>query len=351
MSALKLPPIATVGEVMRLYRIRAKKNLSQNFLFDMNMCRKIVRSASHLKNHFVCEVGPGPGGITQAIIEKQCRHLTVIEKDARFLPSLKVLSDAFENQMSVIHGDILNFNMENVFPEELKKPWKSYPPFIHIIGNLPFNISTPLLIKWLADISERRGAWSYGRTRLTLTFQKEVAERIVAPIAADNRCRLSVICQHLCDVNLKFIIPGKVFVPPPKVDVGVVSLVPLVEPKIKLPFKLVEKVLRHIFHHRNKKCFYGIKTLFPENQLELAEEMLEKSGVKPSFTSYQLSMEDYNALCHAYNEICLRIPAIFDYDYRAMPSNRLAQIQKIAQQMESDSLSENAKWPSFRCDS
>ena len=90
MPGLKLPPIPSVSEVLRLYRINARKQLSQNFLLDMNMCRKIIRSAAHIKNHHICEVGPGPGGITQAIIEKHCRHLTVIEKDARFLPSLKV---------------------------------------------------------------------------------------------------------------------------------------------------------------------------------------------------------------------------------------------------------------------
>lgn len=338
MSSLKLPPIATVGEVLRLYRIRAKKQLSQNFLLDMNMCRKIVRSASHLKNHYVCEIGPGPGGITQAIIEKNCRHLTVIEKDARFLPSLKILSGALEDKMNIIHGDVMKFNMENLFPEDAKQPWESHPPYIHIIGNLPFNVSTPLIIKWLSDISYRRGAWRYGRSRLTLTFQKEIAERIVAPLASNERCRLSVISQHLCDVDLKFIIPGKVFVPPPKVDVGVVTMTPLIKPKIKLPFELVEKVLRHIFHHRNKKCFYGIKTLFPVDQPQLSEEMVEKSGVNPSFTSYQLSMEEYDRLCHAYNDICQRIPAIFEYDFRATPKQRLLQSNTVAQQVKENIL-------------
>ncbi|XP_014768661.1 dimethyladenosine transferase 1, mitochondrial [Octopus bimaculoides] len=328
MSAKKLPPILTVKEILRLYKIQARKNLSQNFLLDMNMVRKIVRSASFIQDHHVVEVGPGPGGITQALLMAKCKHLTVIEKDSRFMPALKMLANVYEN-MDIIHGDILKFDMGRLFPEELKTPWASKPPPIHIIGNLPFNVSTPLIIRWLRDISYQRGAWSYGRTRLTLTFQKEVAERMVALIASDERCRLSMMCQHLCNVKLNFIIPGKVFVPAPEVDVGVVSFVPLIEPKIKLPFELVEKVMRHVFHHRNKKCRYGIRTLFPKEHWYFADEILEKSAVNPVLPSYNLSMEELDKICHAYNDICKTVPGIISYDYRAAPVERIMKEQEI----------------------
>ena len=128
------------------------------------------------------------------------------------LHDLQVLSETAGGRLSVYEGDVLNFNMEQIIPEELAKPWDSSPPNIHIIGNLPFSVSTPLLIRWLAAISAQSGPWKYGRTKLTLTFQKEVAERMVARILTKQRCRLSVMCQYLCDVKLCFVIPGMVIV-------------------------------------------------------------------------------------------------------------------------------------------
>ncbi|GAB1601653.1 dimethyladenosine transferase 1, mitochondrial-like [Argonauta hians] len=328
MSLKKLPPLLTVSEILRLYRIQARKKLSQNFLLDMNIIRKIVRSATRIKDHHVVEVGPGPGGITQALLQAECKHLTVIEKDRRFMPCLNMLANVFEN-IDIVHGDVLNFDMSNLFPDKLKTPWTSKPPSIHIIGNLPFNVSTPLIIRWLRDISCQRGAWSYGRSLLTLTFQKEVGERMVSPVGGAERCRLSVMCQNWCDVKLRFIIPGKVFVPAPDVDVAVVSFVPLVEPHIKLPFELVEKVVRHVFHHRNKKCRYGLRTLFPKEHWYFADEILEKTSIKPEIRSYNLSIEELGKMCHLYNDICQSYPSIMSYDYRAMPTERLAKEQEI----------------------
>lgn len=143
--------------------------------------------------------------------------------------------------------------------------WYHAPPPIHLIGNLPFSVSTHLIIRWLHAISEKRDAWSFGRTPMTLTFQKEVAERMVAPLTHRQRCRLSVICQLWCDVKHKFTIPGKAFVPKPDVDVGVVTLYPLKYPLVKLPFKLVERVVTHVFNMRQKYCLRGASNLFPED--------------------------------------------------------------------------------------
>lgn len=170
----------------------------------------------------------------------------------------QMLNEASNGRVRIFHGDVLKFNMENLFPEELVKPWDDDPPHIHIMGNLPFNISTPLIVKYLEHISNQSGLWRYGRVGLTLTFQKEVAERIVAQTSHVQRSRLSIMSQYLCHVKLKFVIPGKVFVPAPDVDVGVVSFQPLKEPRMSVPFPIVERVVRHVFHYRQKKCMRGI---------------------------------------------------------------------------------------------
>jgi len=161
--------------------------------------------------------------------------------------------------MRIFSGDVLDFNMEPIFPSELSTHWSDKQPHLHIIGNLPFNVSTPLIVRWLEDMSMHRGAWKHGRVPLTLTFQKEVAERIVAPVLTEQRCRLSVMCQYLCDVKHHFTIGGRSFVPPPEVDVGIVRFVPLAEPRIQAPFHLVEKLLRHVFQFRQKMCKNGLQ--------------------------------------------------------------------------------------------
>ncbi|KAK6179394.1 hypothetical protein SNE40_011766 [Patella caerulea] len=313
----RLPPLPTISEIIRIYRLQAKKKLSQNFLLDMNLNRKLVKKAGKLKDNLVIEVGPGPGGITRAILEKDIHSLVAIEKDRRFLPGLQLLADAADKEMRITQGDIMDFNLETLIPDEFKKPWEANPPNIHIIGNLPFNVSTPLIIKWLQAISEKNGAWKYGRTPLTLTFQKEVADRMVSPILTDHRCRLSVMCQHLCDVSLQFVIPGKAFTPQPKVDVGVVKFTPLIKPLIDLPFKLVEKLIRHIFQYRQKKCKHGAATLFPMNQQDLVTELFDRSGVSPDSRSFMITMEEFNRLCQVYNDICDRHPDIFMYNFRS----------------------------------
>ncbi len=170
-----------------------------------------------------------------------------------------MLNEASGERIQIHHGDVMRFDMTDLFPKSEARDWTDKPPNIHIIGNLPFSVSTPLIINWLEDIANRTGAWSYGRTKLTLTFQQEVAERMVAQISGQQRSRLSIMCQHLCHVDHRFTIKGKSFFPPPDVDVGVVHFVPRVEPQIRLPFKLVEKVVRHIFHYRPKMCKRGVQ--------------------------------------------------------------------------------------------
>lgn len=316
----RLPPLPTIRDLVKLYKLRAIKQLSQNFLMDERLTDKIVKAAGAIENHRVLEVGPGPGGITRSIIRKHPNHLIVVEKDRRFIPSLELLVQAApENtKMEIIRGDILHYSVANAFPNCPVTDWLGPRAPVHLIGNLPFAISTRLLINWLKDISLQRAAWAYGRTSMTLTFQQEVAERIVAPILSSNRCRLSVMSQIWTRPQLRFTIPGTAFVPKPQVDVGVVTLVPLKVPMTNLPFDLVEKVIRHIFSMRQKYCRRGIGTLYPEDgRDDLTLKTFKIADVDPLARSFELSVEECCRLANAYQEIIDIQPEISEYNYRA----------------------------------
>ncbi|CAG5115833.1 unnamed protein product, partial [Candidula unifasciata] len=150
-----------------------------------------------------------------------------------------------------------------------------------------------------------------------------VAERIIAPPKSEYRCRLSIMCQYLCDVKLKFTIPGKAFVPPPEVDVGVVKFVPLKEPRIRQPFPLVEKVSRHLFHLPNKFIIKSVRTLFPLEREDLCCELMELCQLKPEMPAYELSVEDVGKLCDAYARIVEREPDILTYDFRTKTNAKI----------------------------
>ncbi|XP_068087979.1 dimethyladenosine transferase 1, mitochondrial isoform X2 [Hyperolius riggenbachi] len=317
MAMHRLPPLPTIREIIKLYNLRAEKQLSQNFLLDLKLTDKIVRKAGNLKGAYVCEVGPGPGGITRAILNSEVEELMVVEKDTRFIPGLEMLNEASMGKMRIVHGDILTYRMDKSFPKHLKRTWEDDPPNIHIIGNLPFNVSTPLIIKWLEEIANRTGPFCYGRTQMTLTFQHEVAERMTAVAGNRNRSRLSIMTQYLCDVKHCFSIPGRAFIPKPEVDVAVVHFTPLIQPKIHQPFKLVEKVIQSVFQYRRKYCHHGVSLLFPEDQRkELTYKMLTLANVEPTIRPSELSMNHFCGLCNAYRELSDQNPKLFAYNFR-----------------------------------
>ncbi|XP_036742631.2 dimethyladenosine transferase 1, mitochondrial [Manis pentadactyla] len=317
LSAFRLPPLPTIREIIKLFKLRALKQLSQNFLLDLRLTDKIVRKAGNLTNAYVYEVGPGPGGITRSILNANVAELLVVEKDSRFIPGLQMLSDAAPGKLRIVHGDVLTYKIERAFPQSLKKKWEDDPPNIHIIGNLPFSVSTPLIIKWLENVSCRDGPFAYGRTQMTLTFQKEVAERLTANTGGKQRSRLSVMAQYLCNVQHILTIPGRAFVPKPEVDVGVVHFTPLTQPRIDQPFKLVEKVVQNVFQFRRKYCHRGLGMLFPEVQrLENTGKLLELADVDPTLRPCQLSVSHFKSLCDVYRKMCDADPHLFAYNFR-----------------------------------
>lgn len=316
----RLPPLPTIRDIIKLYQLRAIKQLSQNFLMDERLTDKIVKAAGNIEGHHVLEVGPGPGGITRSIIKRMPKQLVVVEKDHRFLPTLELLSKSTVGitKMDIYQSDILRYPIQTAFPELPVTDWHDTTAPLHLIGNLPFSISTVLLINWLRDISLRQGAWSFGRASMTLTFQKEVAERIVAEISSSQRCRLSIMSQIWAKPSLKFIIPGKAFVPKPDVDVAVVTLIPNKTPRTDLPFDLVEKICRYIFSMRQKYCRRGVSNLYPEDlRDELTERTFRMAEVDPLARSFQLSVNECLRIAAAYRELTQIYPHIESYNYRA----------------------------------
>ncbi|XP_030172512.1 dimethyladenosine transferase 1, mitochondrial isoform X2 [Lynx canadensis] len=244
-----------------------------------------------------------------------------------------MLSDAAPGKLRIVHGDVLTYKIERAFPESLKRRWEDDPPNVHIIGNLPFSVSTPLIIKWLENVSCKDGPFVYGRTQMTLTFQKEVAERLTASTGSKQRSRLSVMAQYLCNVQHILTIPGRAFVPKPEVDVGVVHFTPLTRPRIEQPFKLVERVVQNAFQFRRKYCYRGLGMLFPEVQrVESTEKLLELADVDPTLRPSQLSVSHFKSLCDVYRKMCDEDPHLFTYNFR----EELKQNKSKNQEREND---------------
>nr|XP_036214417.1 dimethyladenosine transferase 1, mitochondrial [Bactrocera oleae] len=313
-SGVRLPPMPTIRDLVKLYKLQAIKYMSQNFIMDERLTDKIVKAAGRIDpQDTVLEVGPGPGGITRSILRRMPGRLVLVEKDVRFMPTLELLKECarpLQTQVDIYEGDILRFDMDKYIPMSEHR--------LHLIGNLPFAISTRLLINWLQDLSLRRGGFRSPDTAMTLTFQKEVAVRICAPLGNKQRCRLSIMSQIWTTPYMKFVIPGKAFVPKPDVDVSVVKLIPLKQPKTTLPFELVERVVRHIFNMRQKYCRRGYSNLFPPKDREgVTDTLFELADVDPTVRPFELSVEECLRLATVYSDFKNKHPEVASYDYRA----------------------------------
>ena len=268
------PDLPSLGEVIRRFGLGARRSLGQNFLLDMNLTRRIARAAGSLSDGTVIEIGPGPGGLTRALLLEGARHVIAIERDARCLPALEELALAFPGRLTVMAGDALEIE-----PSSLGAPPRK------IVANLPYNIATALLLNWLPRITAFAG--------LTLMFQKEVAKRLAASPRSKDYGRLSVITQWLAEVELLFDVSPKAFVPAPKVTSTVVRLIPRAQPLASCDIKDLERVTAAGFGQRRKMLRQSLKSLGKPAQL------IEAAGVIETARAEELSVEQFCALARA----------------------------------------------------
>lgn len=238
-----LPPLR---EVLKAHGLIARKSFGQHFLFDLNLTRKIARLAGPFDGRVVIEVGPGPGGLTRALLEAGARVIA-IEKDPRFLPILADLSDAADGGLTVVQGDALAIDEAALVADHAPEC------SARVVANLPYNVGTPLLIKWLTG--------PFTPEAMTLMFQKEVAERIVAAPGSAAYGRLSVIAQATCQASMALTVPARAFTPPPKVDSAVVTLKVRAERPSQAVLDALQTVTAAAFGQRRKMLRSSLKSL------------------------------------------------------------------------------------------
>jgi len=267
-----LPPLR---QVIETHGIAAKKALGQNFLLDLNLTAKIARQAGDLAGCDVLEIGPGPGGLTRGLLSEGARRVLVIEKDPRCIPALEEIAAAYPGRLQIIEGDALEVNPL----EHLTAP-------IRVAANLPYNVGTELLIRWLTPPQ-----WPPFWDSLTLMFQREVAERIVAQPGGKAYGRLALLAQWRCNAQIVLNLPPEAFTPPPKVSSAVVHLTALPAPRYPADPKTLERVIAMAFNQRRKMMRAACKGLVPD-----LEDHLIAAGIKPTDRAETLSLEQFCAL-------------------------------------------------------
>lgn len=268
-----LPPLR---DVINAYGLRPEKSLGQNFLLDLNLTGRIARCPGSLVGETVLEIGPGPGGLTRAILAAGVEKLIAIEKDTRCLAPLADVAAAFDNRLTVYNEDALKINEAELLTEKT-----------HIIANLPYNVATPLLIKWLKTRHLYKS--------MTLMFQKEVADRITAEPRTKAYGRLSIISQWHCHVFKQFDISPKAFTPPPKVTSSVVKFIPREEPAFPADQAILEKVVATAFGQRRKMLRASLKPLGGPT-----EDILLAANITPTKRAEELSVEEFCRLSEVY---------------------------------------------------
>lgn len=274
MAALDgLPPLR---DVIARHGLDAKKALGQNFLLDLNLTQKVARTAGSLEGVTVIEVGPGPGGLTRAILALGAKKVIAIERDPRCLPALQEIADHYPGRLEVIEGDALKTDFESLAKGEPVK----------IIANLPYNVGTQLLLNWLLPKS-----WPPFWDCLTLMFQKEVGLRIVAREDDDHYGRLGVLAGWRTEARMVFDVPPQAFTPPPKVTSSIVHLTPRQAP-LPCDVKKLETVTQAAFGQRRKMLRQSLKALG-------GEALLSKAGIDPVRRAETLSVEEFVTLANA----------------------------------------------------
>ncbi len=261
-----MPPLR---EIVARHGLDARRKLGQHFLLDANLVARIARQAGDLSGRHVVEVGPGPGGLTRALLETNAAGIAAVEVDPRAIAAIEELA-ATDSRLRVVAGDALALNLTTLVPAPR-----------HIVANLPYNIASPLLVGWLRQAA----AWE----RLTLMFQLEVAERIAAPPGTSAYGRLSVLAQWICDTELRLRIPPAAFVPPPKVWSAVVVLTPRpTQPEAAL-FAAMERLTAAAFGQRRKMLRGALRALG-------GETLLARAGIAPERRAETLSVAEFDKL-------------------------------------------------------
>lgn len=279
-KAESLPPLR---DLLKAHELFAKKSFGQHFLLDERVLELIASYAGDVENHHVFEVGPGPGGLTRALLARGA-SVTAIEKDPRFLPLIEPLKETYPSKFTLLQEDALKTNLLELAPSPRK-----------IVANLPYNVATPLLVNWLHEINAH-GQNAY--TQLTLMFQKEVAERIAAEPDTGAYGRLAVLSNWLCDVVWHQDLPAGAFTPPPKVTSAVISLIPLAKPRFEANLKSFERVVATAFNQRRKMLRVSLKALGLD-----ATALLEHAHIDGTKRAEVLDVEAFSRLANSYDAL------------------------------------------------
>jgi 16S rRNA (adenine1518-N6/adenine1519-N6)-dimethyltransferase len=270
--------LPSLREVIRAHDLSAKKSLGQNFLLDLNLIDRIARAAGPLAGVTVVEIGPGPGGLTRALIAHGAARVIGIERDARCIAALEELRAAYPDRLTVVSGDALKVD---------PRPHLGSGP-ARIVANLPYNIATVLLVRWLMS-----DPWPPWFDSLTLMFQREVAERIVAAPGSEHYGRLAVLAGWRAEAKILFDLHRSAFVPAPKVTSSVVRLVPRAEP-LACDARLLERVTAATFGQRRKMLRQSLRSLGVE-----PAALLSAAAIEPTERAEQLSVAEFVRLAHA----------------------------------------------------
>jgi len=273
-----LPPL---GKVIRQHGLSAKKKLGQNFILDLNLTRRIARAAAPLENRTIIEIGPGPGGLTRALLMEGAEKIIAIERDERCLPALEQIADAYPGKLEVQQADALAVDIPAIAPMGTR-----------IVANLPYGVATELLTQWLAA-----DTWPPRYDKMVLMFQREVAERITASPGTKAYGRLSIIAQWRSVPRILFNLPPRAFTPAPKVESSVVEFIPIQNPENAGSCEALQKVSAAAFGQRRKMLRQSLKKIFkePEKQLELA-------GLDPTRRAETLTISDFCTLARMISE-------------------------------------------------
>ncbi len=271
-----LPPLR---DVIRDLGLSARRSLGQNFLLDFNLTRRIARAAGPLEHATIVEVGPGPGGLTRALLLEGAARVIAIEKDARCLPALGAIAARYPGRLDIIDADALAVDYHRLAPAQPAR----------IAANLPYSVATPLLIGWL-----KTQPWPPWFDRLVLMFQREVALRIVASPGNKDYGRLSVIAQWLTVPRILFGIPASAFTPRPKVESALVELVPRASPDPRCDVQRLERVTAATFGQRRKMLRSSLRQLTPD-----AEALLERLGIDPRARAEELAVAGFCRIANA----------------------------------------------------